>query len=282
MKISLVITTYNWKEALDLVLKSVARQSELPDEVVIADDGSRPDTAELIAQWTKKLPVPLQHVWQEDIGFRAGRVRNRAIAAATGDYVVIVDGDMVLHAHFIRDHKRAAQRGYFIQGARVITGSHVTSDMLKRSAMDLGFFAPDIDRRRHTIRNRLLSWLVLRKVHRSQRAIRSCNQGYWKADLIRVNGFDETMTGWGGEDNEIAARLYNVGVYRRNLKFGGLAIHLHHNSRKPSGENPNHAILKHTIDSGKTRCEQGLDQHLNEPGTYARQATPSSESVAIR
>jgi len=263
MKTSLVITTYNWKEALDLCLQSVARQTEMPDEVVIADDGSRPDTAAIIAEWTKRLPIPVHHVWQEDIGFRASRVRNRAIAAAHGEYIIIVDGDMVLNANFIYDHKRAAQRGYFIQGARVITGPHAAQAMLSAGKLDLTFFAPDIQRRRHTVRNRILSWLVLCKIHTDQRAIRSCNQAYWKDDLLRVNGFDERMTGWGGEDNELAARLYNVGIRRRNLKFGGLAIHLHHTSRKPTGENPNHVLLQATIVAGKTRCTQGLDQHFD-------------------
>jgi glycosyltransferase involved in cell wall biosynthesis len=206
----------------------------------------------------------LRHIWQEDIGFRAGRSRNRAIAAAKGEYIIFVDGDMVLNAHFIYDHVRAAQRGYFIQGARVITGPRAGQEMLVTGALDLSFFASDIQRRRHTIRNRFLSWLLLRKVHVSQRAIRSCNQAYWKADLVRVNGFDERMTGWGGEDNELAARLYNIGIRRRNLKFGGLAIHLYHRSRKPEGENPNHIILRTTIETRKTRCDQGLDEHLGE------------------
>jgi len=264
MKTSLIITTYNWKEALDLALQSVARQVELPDEIIIADDGSRPDTRELIANWAARLPIPLRHVWQEDTGFRAGRARNRAIAVAAGEYIILVDGDMVLNAHFIYDHKRAAQRGYFMQGARLITGPYAAKEMLANGSLDLSFFARDIQRRRHAVRNRFLRWLLLRKTHAHQRAIRSCNQAYWKDDLVRVNGFDERMTGWGGEDNEIAARLYNVGVYRRNLKFGGLAIHLHHTSRKPDGENPNHAILRATIESHKTRCELGLDQHTAE------------------
>jgi glycosyltransferase involved in cell wall biosynthesis len=269
MKLSLIITTYNWKAALDLVLRSVARQVEMPDEVIIADDGSRPDTAELVAEWARRLPIPVRHLWQEDIGFRAGRARNRAIAAAQGDYIVLIDGDMVLNAHFIEDHKRAAQRSFFIQGARLITGPNASNIMLTKGVLDLGFFARDINRRRHTIRNRFLSWLLLSKVHVSQRAIRSCNQAYWKEDLVRVNGFDERMVGWGGEDNEIAARLYNVGVRRRNLKFAGLAIHLYHTSRKPTGENPNHSILQTTIAQGRTRCELGLDQHTSDSSVMA-------------
>jgi glycosyltransferase involved in cell wall biosynthesis len=233
----------------------------MPDEVIIADDGSRPDTTELIANWAKKLPIPVLHVWQEDIGFRAGRARNRGIITASGEYIVFVDGDMVLDAHFIEDHKRAAQRGYFIQGARLLTGPQAAKTMLSNGIVKLGFFSPDIKRRRHTIRSQALSWLVRQRVHTDQRGIRSCNTAYWKSDLVRVNGFDERMTGWGGEDNEIAARLYNAGIRRRNLKFGGLAIHLYHYSRKPEGENPNHVILQSTIDARKIRCELGLDQH---------------------
>jgi glycosyltransferase involved in cell wall biosynthesis len=264
MKLSLIITTYNWKEALDLVLRSVERQSVMPDEVIVTDDGSRPDTAELIAGWQKRLRVPLRHLWQEDIGFRVSRARNRGIAAASGDFIVTVDGDMVLHTHFIEDYKRAAQPGYFIQGARLITGPTATARLLREGQLDLGFFSSDVKRRRHTIRNRFLSWLVLQRTHSNQKAIRSCNQGYWRADMLRVNGFDEAMIGWGREDNDIAERLYNIGIFRKNLKFAALAIHLFHNSRQPEGENPNDKYLRSTIKTKSVHCVAGVDQHLAE------------------
>jgi len=264
MKLTLIITTYNWKEALDLMLESVARQTVLPDEVIIADDGSRPDTGELIASWKKRLPVPLIHQWQEDIGFRVSRARNRAIAAASGDFIVIVDGDMVLNKHFMEDYRRAARPGFFFQGARLITGPTTGARILRERRLHIGFFAPDIKRRRHTIRSRFLSWLVQQRTHRNQKAIRSCNQGYWKTDLLRVNGFDEAMTGWGREDNDLAERLYNVGVLRKNLKFSALTIHLYHPSRQPVGENPNDKYLRATIESKSQRCRLGIDQHLPE------------------
>lgn len=261
MKTSLIITTYNWKEALDLTLRSVARQVEMPDEVLVADDGSRPDTGELVREWAQRFPVPVRHIWQEDIGFRLSRSRNRAIAAATGEYIVIVDGDMALHAHFIADHKRVATPGYFMQGVRLLTKPAAGEKMLREGIMDFGFFAPAIERRRHTIRNRALSWLVLRRVHTNQKAIRGSNQAYWKSDLVRVNGFDEQMTGWGREDNEIAARLYHCGIRRRNLKFAALTVHIYHRVRKPQGENPNDKYLQATIANRTTRCKLGIDQH---------------------
>lgn len=262
MKTSLIITTYNWKEALDLTMRSVARQHTMPDEVLVADDGSRADTAELVQAWAARLPVLVRHVWQEDEGFRLARSRNRAIAAATGEYIVIVDGDMSLHTHFISDHKRAARRGYFIQGARALTTEATGRRMLEKGILDLSFFSPGVRRRRHIVRNRFLSWLVYQHVRTDQKAIRGSNQGYWKNDLIRVNGFDENMVGWGGEDNEIAARLYNIGVKRRQLKFAALATHIYHPSRNPCGDTPNRRILETTMRLGRQRCECGLDQHL--------------------
>jgi len=266
MKTSLIITTYNWKEALELVFRSLARQSEFPDEILIADDGSRPDTAAMVTEWAKKLPVPVRHIWQEDIGFRLSRSRNRAIAASTGEYIIIIDGDMILHRDFITDHKRAARKGYFIQGVRLLTEPEMGKRILDEGILDLGFFAPHVKRRRHTIRNRFLSWLVFQRKHTNQKAIRGSNQAYWKQDLLMVNGFDERMTGWGREDNEIAQRMYNCGIKRRNLKFAALTIHIFHRQRKPEGENPNDKYLRDTINNGVKRCIQGIDQHLDESG----------------
>lgn len=276
MKTTLLITTYNWKEALDLVLKSVARQTHLPDEIIVADDGSRPDTAALIADWTKRMPTTLRHLWQEDIGFRASRARNRAIAAATGEYIITIDGDMVLDSHFVEDHLRAARPGFFMQGVRLISGPLAAQEVLRDSKFHLGFFAPNIRRRRHTIRNRFLSWLVMQRTHTNQKAIRSCNQAYWRSDLIRVNGFDEQMIGWGREDNDLAERLYNIGVQRKNLKFAALTIHLYHKSRQPQGENPNDKYLRATIEGKSQWCKFGIDQHWNE---FPEQRPPGSLPV---
>jgi glycosyltransferase involved in cell wall biosynthesis len=199
-------------------------------------------------------------MWQPHEGFRLARSRNRAIAAAKGDYIIIVDGDMVLHRHFIADHLNAARPDSFIQGVRLLTKAPAAERMLRDSSLDLHFFASDIKRRRHAVRSLLLSRLLFGK-RVGQSAIRGCNQAYWKEDLLRVNGFNEACVGWGREDNEIAARLYNIGVARRNLKFQALAIHLHHPPRHPAGTNPNDAILQQAIERGETWCRLGLDRH---------------------
>ncbi len=119
MTISLIVTTYNRPDALRLVLDSISRQSRLPDEVVVADDGSGDETRRLLENTAAGFPVPLRHVWQEDKGFRAGTARNKAIAAASGEYIVQIDGDMVLHPCFVADHAAVARRGAFVLGSRV-------------------------------------------------------------------------------------------------------------------------------------------------------------------
>lgn len=257
MRISLIITTYNWPAALDVVLLSVTRQTVLPDEVIVADDGSTGDTAELIGLWQKRFPVPLIHCWQEDLGFRAARARNLAIAAASGDYLIFIDGDMLLNRHFIADHIRAAQPDSFIQGMRIRADQALTDRILRDRMTDIGPFEPGLAERKFLFRSRLLSRLEYRPI-RSLRRMGSCNQGYWREHLLHVNGFNEDFVGWGQEDDEIAVRLLNCGYKRRLLKFYGNAIHLHHASREPDGRSPNHHILAEALAGQSTWCSNGL------------------------
>ena len=71
MKVGLIISTYNWIDALNQVLDSVKIQSHLPDEVVICDDGSGVETKDFILSIQKNFPCKLKYVWHEDNGFRA-------------------------------------------------------------------------------------------------------------------------------------------------------------------------------------------------------------------
>ena len=97
MRLTLVNTTYNWSESLELVLKSIENQTIVPEEVVIADDGSAVETKEIIGKFQKDSDLNIIHSWQEDIGFRAAKARNKAIAKSSGDYIILIDGDIILH-----------------------------------------------------------------------------------------------------------------------------------------------------------------------------------------
>ena len=116
---SLVISTYNWAEALQLVLKSVLNQNVMPIEIIIADDGSTKATKNRIDTFRSKFSIPIHHIWQADKGFRKSMIINKAIASAKGNYIIQVDGDCIMHRSFIKDHLRYAKKGLYLSGSRV-------------------------------------------------------------------------------------------------------------------------------------------------------------------
>lgn len=272
MKVSVVALTYNWPAALERLLASLAAQTRLPNEVIVADDGSGGETRALVARMARDYPVPLRHVWQEDRGFRAARARNRGIAASRGDYVILLDGDMLLHPHFVADHLMLAERGFFLQGGRIKATREESAKLL---AGGQPVFAPwsradfqefDGTKRLYAFRQpQLASW----KSHsRNGGRVMSCNMSFWRDDLLRVNGFDERMEGYGAEDRELVARLENAGLRRRALKWAALAVHLWHSSRAQPDVNdlslPNNRLFHATRTEGVVRCARGIDAHLAE------------------
>jgi glycosyltransferase involved in cell wall biosynthesis len=260
-KNSLIIATYNWKEALALVLATVRAQTLLPGEVLVADDGSRDDTREYLAREAETFPVPLRHFWQEDDGFRKSRILNEAMARATGEYLIEIDGDMMLHPEFVRSHMRAARRGWYIQGSRMMLGAAATARTLAAKKLSAGVLSPGVRNRINGIHAPVLSSLSRGEpgpIHRT----RGCNISYWREDILRVNGYNEDMEGWGREDTELVARLMNSGVRRRNLKFAAVSYHLHHRAREKNADAANLALALQVVRDGVTRCEHGIDRHL--------------------
>lgn len=265
INISLIITTYNRKDALELVLKSVEGQTLKPFEVIIADDGSTKDTAELIQMYQEKFPINLHHCWHEDLGFRLSHIRNKAIAMASGEYIVMVDGDVVLHRHFIRDHRNNLARNQFIQGSRVLLSADVTKKAIDSMRVRFTPLSKGITNRMNAISCRMLSPLVSFLLSRKQtyKAVRGCNMSYWKSDLIKVNGFSEEFIGWGREDSEFAVRMLNSGIHRYNLKFCGVVYHLWHKDNVTNNLlEKNDQTLDNAIAEGRKICEVGLNQYL--------------------
>jgi len=163
MKISVIVTTYNRPDALKKVIQGLLSQTQLPCEIIIADDGSSKETMHLINELaTSSILCPVIHVWQEDKGFRAARIRNFAIKKSTGEYIVSLDGDCIPDKYFIEDHLKLAKPGFF------------------------------------------------------------------KKDLYSVNGFNQDFIGWGREDSELAIRLYNLGLQRREHPFMDINSNLWH------------------------------------------------------
>jgi len=268
VSISVIVTTYNRKDALELVLLSLKEQSVMPIEVVVADDGSTSDTAALVAGLKKDFPVPLIHCWHEDNGFRLSHIRNRAISQAKGDYIIMVDGDVVLHRHFVRDHRQHIAPNRFIQGSRVLLSKELTDSCLLTKRIKFSPFSQGIANRLNAVSSATISPWASAFYSRKQthRGVRGCNMSYWKSDLIKVNGFSEEFIGWGREDSEFVVRMLNNGVKRYNLKFAGVVYHLWHKENKSDALlQMNDQALAVAIEENRKTCNNGLSKYLHQP-----------------
>ena len=263
--ISVIATTYAREDALDAVLRGLSRQDDRGFEVVIADDGSGPATADLIERWKSRLGVPLSHVWQEHRNFRAGEARNRAIRASRGSYCVFLDGDCIPRPDFVAAHRRLMEPGWFVAGNRVLLSRGLTEAVLRdRLEPETWTFADFVRRRFSGEINRLLPLVALpaggwrKALARRWQGCRSCNLAVWRCDLDRVDGFDATYAGWGKEDSDLVVRLLHAGVARKDGRFATGLLHLWHALEDRSDLPRNEMKLGEVLAGDQVRAEVGL------------------------
>ena len=262
MKISLVISTYNKPDYLELCLKSALHQTIAPDEIVIADDGSTHETAELIDSLAKTSKVPIIHVWQEDEGFQVCKIRNKAFARCSGDYIIQSDGDIIFDKHFVEDHKRLAEKGYFVCGSRIYLTPEGTHQMFENQSINPKIKFMQQSHILNSIHIKLLQKLFSLRYGKRIDKLRGCNMAFWKDDIIKVNGYDENLTSWGHEDGELAYRLHFAGVKKKFLKFGGICYHLYHKESSRENEQAHLETIKNVIENKIAWCQNGIEKYL--------------------
>jgi len=259
VKISLIVSAYNQRAALEKILRAVAQQTSAPEEILVADDGSSDGTTELIASWQGRMPSHLEHFWHPDRGFLKTTILNRTVAAAQGDYLVFLDGDCVPHRKFIADHRALAERGCWVQGRRCFVREPFVAEFDPESTSIWQWaLRGRIERPAKSVR---LPFAVVRR-DRGQRGILGCNMAYWREDIVAVNGFDESYQGRGmGADSDLGSRVYNLGRRRKFVYGRALVYHLNHPIMPRPHAEFNRSRLDDVVASGKVRCEQGLDGH---------------------
>jgi len=261
MKASVIVPTYNRPKALKKVLDGLSCQTWPPHEIIIADDGSTPETARMLDAHRNRSDVPVHHVWQEDEGFRLSRIRNKAILKAQGDYLIMLDGDCIPERHFVEDHLSLAEKGCFFQGKRVIVNQKSEPQF---TCSDIDSFARrlfhamklDISNSHHILR--IPFW----PAHKTPKlsGIRGCNMGFFRQDLVAVNGYNQAIQGWGREDQEIVVRLYRYGLKRKENPFKAICYHLWHRENSRNNLEKNDRILENAVASTTFFCESGLTQ----------------------
>jgi glycosyltransferase involved in cell wall biosynthesis len=269
MRIALIITTYNRPDALAAVLEGCLAQSDRDFEVVIADDGSTAETKQVVGKYQARAAFPIQHVWQEDIGFRAAAIRNRALATTQAEYVIFIDGDCVPLPDFVECHRKLSEAGCFLAGNRLLLSQAFTHQVLKEHIAVHTFTLSDWLRARWSGHvNRLLPFLrlpnisALRKISpRRWRGAKTCNLSAFRSDLISVNGLDESYIGWGLEDSDLVIRLIRLGIVNKSARFSSPVIHLWHKENDRSQLAENKIRLQQVLTATHVAALKGVSQY---------------------
>lgn len=270
MKTTVLFTTYNSPKWLEKVLWGFFVQTAREFEIVIADDGSRSDTRELVGRMQAIAPMPIVHVWQEDRGFRKSRAMNKGILAASGDYLIFTDGDCIPRADFVEQHLVHAARDRYLSGGYFKLPMDVSQAITREDIESQRAFDTD--------------WLVSQGLPLSLKTLKLHARGRWaevlnhisptrptwnghnascyKDAAIAVNGFEERMQ-YGGQDVEFGYRLQHFGLKPTRVRYSTICIHLDHKRGYVTQEmlENSQRIREFTRKHRIVRATAGIDQH---------------------
>lgn len=235
MKASVIISTYNAIEWLEKVLWGFSAQTTSDFEIVIADDGSSNDTKQRILALQKEIAIPIIHVWHEDDGFQKTKILNKAILAATSDYLIFTDGDCIPRNDFVATHLHYREKGYFLSGGYfklpMPTSKAITKeDILKQNCFDVHWLKANgmpSNTKNIKLKSSGLLSKTLNRITPTKPSWNGHNASGWKSDILAVNGFNEEMK-YGGEDRELGERLFNFGLSSKQIRYSAICVHLDH------------------------------------------------------
>jgi glycosyltransferase involved in cell wall biosynthesis len=291
VKISVIVPTYNRPRELRLCLLSLAFQSLLPDEVLIADDGSTEETGRAIEEFATSsvCPFPVRHIWQEDCGFRKPCILNETVRNATGDYLVFIDGDCMAHRHFVRSHVTVAEPRAILGGKRVELGKKLSGGLLDNNKLlvsctiDLLWDSINRDTRRAE-ESIMIANPLLRKWFKRDRitndGIWGCNFSVPKELFYEINGCDEDFLDGSIEDNDLGIRVLNCGGKLKSVRSLAIVFHLWHKSSWSFTNEKylhNKRIMEQRILIKEPRCVNGIDGGAESWSTNSGMKAVSSE-----
>lgn len=268
MNTAVILTTYNRPDALEAALEGFSEQEDAAFELIVADDGSTPETGTLVERYAQRVPFSVRHVWQEDRGFRAGAARNRAVAQTRAEYIIFSDGDCVPPPFFVKRHIALAERGYFLAGNRILLSQAFTDLLLRRrvpvhrwsaARWMIAWAKRDVNRALPLVR--LPDGAFRKRAPQRWEGVKTCNFSLWRTDLVRTNGFDERYAGWGLEDSDLVIRLLHAGVRHKSARFAAPVFHLWHRENDRTGLSENQRHLQEILGSNRVVALEGLDRY---------------------
>jgi len=269
MKLSVIITTYNSEEWLRKVLLGYAIQTLQDFEIIVADDGSTSKTKEVIQQFQDKFKYPILHVWHKDEGFRKCKILNKAILQSSADYLLFTDGDCIPRKDFVANHLKQKEKGYFLSGgyfklpmsiSKAISDDDILSQKcfefswLNKQGLKLNFKITKLIHNNYFAA--FMNWVTPTK-----RSWNGHNSSGFKSDILAINGFNELLD-YGGMDREMGERLFNLGLFSKQIRYSAICLHLDHARGYANAEKIMHNMeirrynKKHRI----IRIENGIDK----------------------
>ena len=234
-EISIIISTYNAEAWLEKVLWSYEAQSFKNFEIVIADDGSKQPTFDLLEQMQKEVSFPIIHVWHEDNGFQKTMILNKAILKCNADYILMSDGDCMARKDFVAIHNEKKEKGYFLSGGYFklpmdISQKITKKDILSQDCFNLKWLLAnglESSFKNNKLNASPIKAKILNTITPTNASWNGHNASGWKKDILAVNGFDERMQ-YGGEDREMGERLFNMGIKSKQIRYNAICLHLDH------------------------------------------------------
>jgi len=269
MLASVIFTTYNHPKWLEKTLWGFSTQSFRDFEIIVADDGSGPETRAVVEAMQAQIDIPIQHIWQEDDGFQKCRVMNKAIVASRGEYLIFTDGDCIPHPDFVKNHVELSAENTLLSGGYFKLPLEVSRTISKQDILDGNAtrpgwllqqgvpFTPRISKLfSHRVMGAILDTLTITRA-----TWNGHSSSTWKKHVLATNGFDERMQ-YGGQDREFGERLVNMGIKTRQVRYRCSCVHLDHGRgyARPESIAKNRAIRRHTHSQGITRTEFGIEQ----------------------
>ena len=271
MEISVIFSTYNSEEWLEKVILGFSVQTFRNFEIIIADDGSREATKNLIDKLRSEIDIPIIHVWQEDNGFQKSQILNKAILASTSDYLIFTDGDCIPRKDFVEVHDKFREKGYFLSGGYFKLPMDISKliskdDIINQRCFDLNWLKanglPSSFKNIKFLASGLGS-KILNFVTPTNASWNGHNSSGWKQDLMEVNGFNQEMQ-YGGQDRELGERLFNKGLKSKQIRYSAICVHLDHKRGYVNEETwkKNHAIRENTRKNKVVKTPIGIDSNL--------------------
>lgn len=269
MDVSVIVSTYNKRDWLEKVLWGYGNQDFRDFELIIADDGSREDTREMILRFSEKSDFPIRHIWHPDEGYQRSIILNAAILASRGDYLVFSDGDCIPRKDFVRAHVELSEPKRFLSGGSVYLSMDVSLGITSDDVISGRFADPEWLRcrgqrlGRHRLRLGPSGWkaFLLDRVTTTNPTWNLNNASTWREWIYAANGMEAEMQ-YGGADRALGSRLENLGLKGKRARFRAVLLHLDHDRPYKTRESiqKNKGIRRRIVSRGETRARDGLEE----------------------